>query len=386
MDSDGLRSNFSVRQPVRTDGERNLRVAIFLPSLEGGGAERVMCNLAYQFAECGLGVDLVLSQKTGPYLRDVPPGVGIIDLKVRRTIASIPKLVKYLRTANPYCLISALSHANITAILAHMLARSSAKLIVSEHVAPKQLQLHTESIRERLLPLLIPILYRRTDHIIAVSIGVAKQLAEFGLRSDKVAVIYNPILNDELFRAAEEDVDDPWFSPGAPPVLVAAGRLVKQKDFQTLIRAFALVRSTRLVRLLILGEGQDRLELLDLGQLLGVADDVRLPGFVNNPYKYMKRASAFVLSSLFEGFPTVLVEAMACGAPVISSDCTSGPSEILEDGRWGRLVPVGDSVALAKAIQGVLDQTSHPDGRSRALMFHSKRKTREYLKVIGLTA
>lgn len=363
-----------------------IRVAIFLPSLEGGGAERVMCNLACQFAECGIAVDLVLSQKIGPYLRDVPSGIRIIDLKVRRTVASIPKLVKYLRTANPYCLISALSHANIIAILAHMLARSSAKLIVSEHVALRELQFHTQSIRERLLPLLIPILYRRTDHVIAVSIGVAKQLAEFGLRSDNVAVIYNPILNDELFRAAEEDVDDSWFSPGAPPVLVAAGRLVKQKDFQTLIRAFALVRNTRVVRLLILGEGQDRLELLDLGQLLGVADDVRLPGFVNNPYKYMRRASAFVLSSLFEGFPTVLVEAMACGAPIISSDCTSGPSEILENGRWGRLVPVGDTIALAKAIQDVLDQTSHPDVRSRALMFDAKRKTGEYLKVIGLTS
>lgn len=386
MGCDGLRSNFCVCQSVRTDDQHKLRVAVFLPSLEGGGAERVMCNLACQFAECGIAVDLVLSQKIGPYLRDVPSGIRIIDLKVRRTVASIPKLVKYLRTANPYCLISALSHANIIAILAHMLARSSAKLIVSEHVALRELQLHTQSIRERLLPLLIPILYRRTDHIIAVSIGVAKQLAEFGLRSDNVAVIYNPILNDELFRAAEEDVDDSWFSPGAPPVLVAAGRLVKQKDFQTLIRAFALVRNTRVVRLLILGEGQDRLELLDLGQLLGVADDVRLPGFVNNPYKYMRRASAFVLSSLFEGFPTVLVEAMACGAPIISSDCTSGPSEILENGRWGRLVPVGDTIALAKAIQDVLDQTSHPDVRSRALMFDAKRKTGEYLKVIGLTS
>ena len=345
-----------------------------------------MCNLVYQFAACGLAVDLVLAEKKGPYLRDVPSAVRIVDLKARRTIASIPKLIKYLRSADPHCLISALSHANIIAILSHMLARSPAKLIVTEHVSLKERQLHTKSTRELVLPLLIPIFYRAADRIIAVSIGVASQLAEFGLRRDKIAVIYNPIVNEKLFRAAEEVVNDSWFSAEAPPVIVAAGRLVKQKDFQTLIRAFAFVRSTRAVRLLILGEGPDRPQLLELVQLLGVADDVRLPGFVDNPYKYMRHGKTFVLSSLFEGFPTVLVEAMACGTPIISTDCPSGPAEVLENGRWGRLVPVGDAGSLAQAIHDELDSVSpHPDVRSRAAMFGAEDKTNEYLKVIGLT-
>jgi glycosyltransferase involved in cell wall biosynthesis len=362
-----------------------LRVGIFLPSLEGGGAERVMCNLACELAERGLSVDLVLSQSIGPYLRDVHSRVTIVDLKAGRIISSIPKLWSYLQRAKPYCVISALSHANVIASLTHILARSSARLILSEHVALSERGIHTESIRERMLPFLIRLFYRQADLIVAVSNGVGKQLEEFGLCPRKIRVIYNPIVNDKLIGAADEDLEDSWFYPEAPPVIVGAGRLVKQKDFQTLLQAFSLVRSRRLVRLLILGDGPDRPHLVELAQRLGITADLRLAGFVHNPFKYMKRARAFVLSSQFEGFPTVLVEAMACGTPIISTDCRSGPAEILENGRWGRLVPVGDAVNLAWAIHAVLDEVAHPDVRSRASMFRVEAKTNEYLKIIELT-
>lgn len=358
------------------------RVAIFLPSLEGGGAERAMSKLAVGFANRGISVDLVLARKIGPYLQQVPATVRVVNLDSHRVIASIPRLVRYLRKEKPACLISALSHANVVAIFSHLLAMSPAKLVVSERAPPFQAQSNAKFLRDQLLPFLIRTLYNYADHVIAISHGVANQLAILGVAHNKVAVIYNPVVDDTLLDRAKENVDHPWFVPHAPPVIVAAGRLAKEKDFQTLIRAFSLVRRTREVRLMILGEGENRTELHNLAQELGVADDVSLPGFVENPYKYMKRAKAFTLSSLFEGFSNVLVEAMACGVPIISTDCPSGPAEILENGRWGRLTAVGDAVTLANSIQEVLDAPSHPDVESRAALFSIEKMTDQYLKVI----
>lgn len=284
-------------------GHRGDRVAFFLPSLEGGGAERAMCRLAVGFANRGIAVDLVLAKKIGPYLQQLPAAVRVVDLHASRMLASVPGLVRYLRDERPSCLISALSHANVIAILSHLLARSSAKLIVSERTPLVQSQANAKFLRDRILPFLMRALYNRADHVIAVSRGVADQLAALGVPRDKIAVIHNPVVDSALLEKANEALDHPWFVPDAPPVIVAAGRLEREKDFQTLIRAFSLVRKTRPVRMMVLGEGEGRTELHHLAQQLGVAGDVSLPGFVDNPYKYMKRATAFALSSLFEGFP-----------------------------------------------------------------------------------
>jgi glycosyltransferase involved in cell wall biosynthesis len=357
------------------------RLAIFLPSLEGGGAERAMCRLAIGFAKRCVPVDLVLAKKIGPYLQHVPTTVRVINLNSSRMLASVPGLVRYLHNERPSCLISALSHANVVAIFSHLLARSPAKLIVSERTPPFQSQANAKFLRDRILPYLIRALYNRADHIIAVSRGVADQLAVLGVPRNKIAVIHNPVVDNALLEKAKETLDHPWFVPHAPPVIVAAGRLVKEKDFQTLIRAFSLVRKARPVRLVILGEGESRIELHHLAQQLGVADDVSLPGFVDNPYKYMKRATVFTLSSLFEGFGNVIVEAMACGAPIISTNCPSGPAEILENGRWGRLTAVGDAIQLAKAIEEVLGEVIHPDVKARAAIFSIENMTDEYLKL-----
>jgi glycosyltransferase involved in cell wall biosynthesis len=167
---------------------------------------------------------------------------------------------------------------------------------------------------------------------------------------EKIKVIYNPVITPELFAKAEEPLDHPWFRPGEPPVVLGVGRLTQAKDFPTLIRAFALVRKERPARLMILGEGEERPKLEALVRELGLEEDVALPGFVGNPYKYIARAGVFVLSSAWEGLPTTLVEALALGTPVVSTNCKSGPEEILEEGRWGRLVPVGNIEELAKAI------------------------------------
>jgi glycosyltransferase involved in cell wall biosynthesis len=341
-----------------------------------------MCNLAIGLAGRGYPVDLVLAKKIGPYLRDVPPMIRIIDLASHRMIASTPKLVRYLRRENPRCLISALTHANIVAIISHLLAGSQTKLIVSEQVSFLEAQIHTSSLRDRFLPILIRLLYNKADHIVAISRGVADQLAvALRVSPNEITVIYNPVVSEQILQRAAESVDHPWFLPHEPPVVLAAGRLVSQKDFQTLVHAFALLRQTRMVRLMILGEGPERSTLYKLAQQLGIADDVEMPGFVENPYKYMKRAKVFVCSSLFEGLPNVIVEAMACGTPVISTNCPSGPSEVLEHGLWGRLVAIGDVSGLAMAIKHVLDEAVHPNVKSRAAMFSVENIIDAYLDI-----
>ena len=364
-------------------GEK-MKLALFLPSLRGGGAERVMVNLAQGFVERGLQVDLVLAKAEGSYLSQVPPEVRVVDLGARRVLYSLPGLVRYLRQERPQAMLSALNHANIVAIWAKMLARVKMRLVVAEHNTLSRSTENAPSVRAKFMPFLIKAFYPYADAVVAVSRGVAEDLiARTGLPAEKIKVIYNPVVTPELFTKAEEPLDHPWFRPGEPPVILGVGRLTKQKDFPTLIRAFALVRKERLARLMILGEGEERPNLEALVRELGLEEDVALPGFVENPYKYMKRAAVFVLSSRWEGFGVVLVEAMALGTPVIATDCPSGPAEILEDGRWGRLVPVGDHKALAEAILQVLKEEK-VGASARALMFSVERILKEYTNVLGV--
>lgn len=361
-----------------------MKIVLFLPSLRGGGAERVMVNLARGFAERGIKVDLVLAKAEGPYLSQVPPDVRIIDLNVQRVLYSLPGLVRYMRRERPMAMLSALNHANIVAIWAKMLSRTKTRLVVSEHSTLSQSTENATLWRVKLMPFLIRFFYPYADTVVAVSQGVADDLiARTRLPEKKVKVIYNPVITSELFAKAEEPLDHPWFRPGEPPVILGVGRLTKEKDFPTLIRAFALVRKERPAKLMILGEGEDRFKLEALVRELGLEEDVALPGFVENPYKYMKRAAVFVLSSRWEGFGNVLVEAMALGTPVVSTDCPSGPAEILEEGKWGRLVPAGDIEAMAEAITAVLNGYKK-DGRLRSLAFSVNYIVDEYAKVLGL--
>jgi glycosyltransferase involved in cell wall biosynthesis len=248
-------------------------------------------------------------------------------------------------------MLSALNHANIVAIWARFLSRAKMCLVVTEHSTLSLSTENTSSVRAKFMPVLIKAFYPYADAVVAVSRRVAEDLvARTGLPADKVKVIYNPVITPELFVKAEEPLDHPWFRPGEPPVILGVGRLTRAKDFPTLIRAFALVRKERLARLMILGEGEERPNLEALAHELGLEEEVALPGFVENPYKYIARAGVFALSSAWEGLPTTLVEALALGTPVVSTNCKSGPEEILEEGRWGRLVPVGNIEELAKAI------------------------------------
>lgn len=336
-------------------GNRVKSVSFFLPHFGDGGVERTTLILAREFADYGASVELLTLRPWGPFLGQLPDGVKLTDLGTRRAITCLPRLARHLRKRGPDLLISAQSYANVVAIWAHALAGRPGRLIVTERLAMSAATSYASSIREQLMPMLMRRFYPRADAIIANSEAGAHDLADLlRLPRHGVGFIHNPTLHDDIFLRAKEPLDDPWFQSGEPPVILGVGRLTHQKDFHTLIEAFAIVRRQRECRLVILGEGNDRDSLKSLAEELGVGADVGLAGFADNPYKYMAHSDVFVLSSRYEGLPNVLIEAMGLGTPVISTDCPGGAREILLDGELGPLVPVGDSQALAREITEIL--------------------------------
>ena len=358
-------------------------IAIYVPSLRGGGAERMMVILANGFSTYDHRFDLVLAKAEGPYLKDVANNVHIVDLNASRAITSLPNLINYLKTQKPSALLSALNYANVIAVAAHRLSRTKSRLVVSERANFSASRKNAKNMRARLMLPFMRWAYPKADALVAISRGVADDLIKnIGLHLKYIQVIYNPADSDHILEMIREPVNHPWFNQNSPPVIIGVGRLTQQKGFDLLIRAFSLLSNERNVRLMILGEGELRSELEKLVQDLGLVKKVFLPGFVNNPFAYIHRSSLFVLSSRWEGFGNVLVEAMACGTPIVSTDCPSGPAEILENGRWGRMVPVGDEIAMAEAMVATLDETDHPNVVARAAEFNVDRAVNEYLKVL----
>jgi glycosyltransferase involved in cell wall biosynthesis len=372
-------------------------LALFIHSLSGGGAPARTLTLAHAFAARGHKVDLVVPRAQGPVLQEISPLVRLVALdpwwihlpwvrsrKHRWPLFSVPALLRYLRRERPEVLLIAGSHVTRGAAWALPLARVLTRPVIrmSNHLSQSALKAHRRPRRFRLW--LARHFYPRADAIIAVSNGIADDLAQVtGLPRERITTIYSPVITPELQEKARAPLDHPWFAQGSPSVLLGVGRLVPQKDFPTLLKAFARVRAVRKARLVILGEGIRRMELETLARELGVAAAVALPGFVANPFPYMAGASVFVLSSAWEGLPGVLIEAMACGCPVVSTDCPSGPAEILDGGAYGPLVPVGNDEALAKAILSVLETPPDPERlRARAALFSVDCAADRYLEVL----
>jgi glycosyltransferase involved in cell wall biosynthesis len=348
-----------------------------------------MLKLAGALVDRGCNVDLVLCSTTGALRRFVPDRVRVVDLGSRRVLRSVLPLARYLRRERPAAMISALDHPNLAAVWAHRLARHDCPLVLStQNVISAQLR-----SRSRLERLLLPRLMRwsfpRASYVTGVARAVADDLiATFGLPPDRVVAVPNPIVTTELIELARRPLEHSWFIPGSAPVILGVGRLEAQKRFDLLIEAFALLRKERPARLLILGEGSERSRLAARAAGLGLtADDFDLPGFVDNPYAYMARSSLFVLSSDYEGLPTVLVEALAVGCPVLSTDCPGGSREILDQGVFGPLVPCGDPRALHAAMKSVLDApTSGERLRERANEYTASTSAERYLQLIGASA
>jgi glycosyltransferase involved in cell wall biosynthesis len=360
-------------------------ISIFIPSLRGGGAERAMVGLANGFARYGYQVDLVLADAKGIFKNEVSEAVRVVNLDSKRMAASVFRLARYLRHNRPDVLLSAMTHVNLTAIWARHISRVATRLVISERSTFSQALkgLGGRRLVRWLMPRLVRYFYPSADAVVSVSMGVQEDLLRHViLPSTMTHVAYNPVVDDSLIQRAAEPIEHPWFAVGTPPVVLAAGRFTEAKNFPLLLKAFALVRRKRPCRLMILGEGPLRHVLETRVSALRLGTDVLLPGFVDNPLPYMRQASVFVLSSSWEGLPAVLIQAMACGCRVVSTDCPSGPREILEDGRWGELVPVGDEVALAEAIERCLDNDSPPDVCERAGFFNEEKSVEAYLKIL----
>jgi glycosyltransferase involved in cell wall biosynthesis len=334
-------------------------VAIVLPSLAGGGAERVMLQLAHQLLAQGLPVELLLAQVSGPYLADVDAALPLRQLGGGGVLRSLVPLVRYLKQRRPQVVLAAMTHMNVVALLAARLAAvlggPRCRVVVSERSALSAALAAEPPAQRVVLCRLLQWLYPQASSVLAVSDGVACDVeAVAGLPTGRVRPIANPLDVDDLRTRAQQPLVHPWLEPGSPPLLLAAGRLEAEKDFLTLLQAVALLVQERPLRLIILGEGSQRRTLEARRAALGLDAVVALPGFSANPMAWMGRAAGVVLSSRWEGLPGVLLQAMACGAPVVSTDCPHGPREILENGAWGELVPVGDAPALAAAISRLL--------------------------------
>lgn len=348
-----------------------------------------MLQLCAGFTRRGHSVDLVVAIPGGPLEKRIPEGIRVVDLKQKRSIAALPALAGYLRRERPSAILSTLEHSNILSVWATALARTSTRTVLREAsvLLPRD---QFKGARPHVQRALMKQVYPRASAIVAVSKSVEEDLVRgLGIAPSQIQTIYNPVVELDLEQRASEPVDDPWFSPGAPPVVMAAGRLSPEKDFANLVRAFGHARKKRTARLVIFGEGKERQRLEALVHELGLEADVRLPGYEMNVYRYMKRAAVFVLSSIFEGLPGSLIQAMACGARVVSTDCPGGSREVLETAASktsGLLVPVKDSVALGEAIVALLDD--HAKGPDRVAhgidRFREEASLDAYLAVLGV--
>ncbi|MFN3231032.1 MAG: glycosyltransferase [Alphaproteobacteria bacterium] len=357
---------------------------MLLPRATGGGAERVSILLANELTSRGVTVAIVFARRYGPLLETIDPAVATYEMGGRRNRFNVLRLPRLLRRLQPKTVISAMVELNVAAVIAAWLARSSARIILTEH---NQTDRNYEVLRSgvsRIAYRLIGLTYPRADKVICVSKGVLDALVRFsGVSPTNLTVVHNPIVTPALLQQSQAACDHPWLASKDQPVLLSVGRLVKAKDLETLLHAFAKLRQRRPCRLILLGEGTLRPRLEGLADELKIREYVDMPGFNGNPYSFMARADLFVLSSAWEGFPTVLVEALACGIPIVSTDCPSGPREILSDGRFGTLVPVGDVDALAAAIETALSSPPPEGGQARGMQFTAARAVDRYQDLIN---
>lgn len=362
-----------------------MRFGVILASFSVTGVPKVQLRLAGELARRGHQVDLVVGRPDGAIEDQAPQGVDVLHLNASRAALALPRLAAYLHRERPDAVLSAEDHINVVVLAAAALVRSESKVCVTTHVPLFQRNRRAWS-KHRWILRLTSRLYPRADCVGAVSAGLADELASvIGLPRDDVATLYNPIVTEDAERALAAPCPHDWLL-GDSPVVCACASLTPRKRIGDLLEAFARVRPETNARLIVLGDGPERANLERRARELDIASHVDFVGVVPNPYVFMTRASLFVLSSAFEGLPGVLVEALACGTPVVSTDCPHGPREILAGGRYGRLVPVGDVEGLATAMRDTLrDPPEAPQLRSRAREFSAKRSVDRYLSALGIS-
>lgn len=362
------------------------RIALLLQDLGGGGVERCFVNLARGFANNGVRVDLYVSTVHGDAPHFDFPGVNVVVLQPGSQRQRVQHLAGLLESTTPSHLLAAIENDCRLALQARSANNLQIIFVASLNYSGQLTGRGAGPWRRWKRNRELRTLFGQADGVFCVSQGVAADMASI-LRRDEsqFPALPNPVITPEFAGLSREPVSHPWFEPGQPPVVLGVGRLSRIKNFPLLVRAFALARKEMDLRLIVLGEGKHRALLERTAEKLGVADDLSLPGHIDNPYPYMKKASLFALSSLWEGFGNVVVEALACGTPVVATDCPSGPAEILQGGRYGLLVPVDDEIALAQAIlQSLNTPTSESMLLEAAKPYSLKRSTTAYLAALGI--
>jgi glycosyltransferase involved in cell wall biosynthesis len=356
-------------------------VAIFVQDLGVGGAQRVMVNLVKGLSRQNLEVHFVVGEAVSDSAFEVPPRVNVVNLSTPRALQSVHPLHTFLKEQRPDALCSALTHANVAAILAAKSTSVDFRIIVTEHESANRSFINP---RGRLILESTRLLYPLSDYVVGVSDGVSASFrSRLSVPGMAVRTIHNPIDVGTITSKAETTIENRFLSSNSP-TLISVGRLSKAKGYDDLLLALSKTLERREVNLILVGDGPERRYLEEFAEELGVAEYVEFTGFDTNPYKYMARADVFVLSSRSEGLPTVLIEALACGCPIVSTDSSEGVREILGNGEFGTLVPVGDREALADAITIGLTHDSSPGRlRRRANDFKIQNAVEEYLSLFG---
>ncbi len=360
-----------------------LKVSIFLPNLVGGGVERIRLVLAHEFSRAGQEVEFVLMQAKGPLLDEAQAAFSVVDLDAPRVRAVPFALASYLRHRRPDALLAAMWPLTVVAPLAQRLSGHRCKVLVSEHNALSVQYRDWGRAHRAAMRASMAVGYRLAHRRVGVSLGVVENIAALsGLQPEAFDVIHNPVPpRAEPTTETMHDAEALWSSPRGARI-VTVGSMKTQKNHPLLLRAFARLDRPD-ARLMFVGDGTGRDALLSLARDLGVADRVIFTGFKLDPTPFYKTADLFVLSSDYEGFGNVIVEAMSCGTPVVSTDCPSGPSEILDRGRYGRLVPVGDVAGLSRAMDTALDAPSdRVKLQTRAADFSPEIAARKYLELL----
>ena len=363
-------------------------VCLFILKFGDGGVERMMVNIARGLSLIGVRVDFIIKNSNAPYLHLLPNSVRVIKFPVAKQSEALPKLLDYLQQNDPDIVVSAKILDDEIALKAKQSHKGKTRFYLRPGTAliSRMKARGMGWIRRWLKTRNLVKLFNQADGVVAVSQGVADEVMQLSkVSQDRITVIKNPTITPELYELSEAEVPDPWLAADQPPVILGIGGLRRQKDFPSLIQAFAQVRQQLPCRLMILGQGNKEAQLKLLAQELELGDDFRLVGFVDNPYVYLKHAGLFVLSSLWEGSPNVLTEALALGTPSVSTDCPSGPFEVSRGGEVLPLVPVGDVDRLAEAMLQTLRESPDREKLKSAVSEYTLEKSaRSYLAAFGL--
>ena len=366
----------------------NSHIALMFVTSGHSGVDRIVTNLLPEFGNTKHSFDLLTIPGHGPYSNNLPDNIKLRRLPALNQSTVFPGLIWYLYHHRPHILLTASHKLNRAALLARIITGVSTRIAIRMGMSVTAKIEEMKSTKSQALQDSMRKWYPQADAVITPSQGVGNDLIEIaGINSKNLHVIPNPLINDMFYSMADKPVNHPWLKDSEVPIILSVGSLEARKDFSTLIRAFSKVKEKKQCRLLVLGEGKQRNKLLELAEELGVGNHVDLPGYDENPYRYMKNASVFVLSSRREGASAVIVEALACGTPVVSTDCPSGPAETLQNGRYGKLVPIGDHESMAEAISTTI---ANPQPKNLLREAVEKNRTdlsaKQYLRAMGITS